>query len=76
MFEKVRKIIADQLNIAEDRTTPDVKLVEDLGIDSLDTLEMLMALEDEYGIQISNEDAQELKTVQDIVNYIEAKVKK
>ncbi len=76
MFEKVRKIIADQLNIAEDRITPDVKLVEDLGIDSLDTLEMLMALEDEYGIQISNEDAQELKTVQDIVNYIEAKVKK
>ena len=76
MFEKVRKIIAEQLNIAEDRITPDVKLVEDLGIDSLDTLEMLMALEDEYGIQISNEDAQELKTVQDIVNYIEAKVKK
>ena len=76
MFEKVRKIIADQLNIAEDRITPDVRLVEDLGIDSLDTLEMLMALEDEYGIQISNEDAQELKTVQDIVNYIEAKVKK
>lgn len=76
MFEKVRKIIADQLNIAEDRVTPDVKLVEDLGIDSLDTLEMLMALEDEYGIQIPNEDAQELKTVQDIVNYIESKVKK
>ena len=76
MFEKVRKIIADQLNIAEDRVTPDVRLIEDLGIDSLDTLEMLMALEDEYGIQIPNEDAQELKTVQDIVKYIESKVKK
>ena len=76
MFEKVRKIIADQLNIAEDRITPEVKLVEDLGIDSLDTLEMLMALEDEYGIQIPNEDAQELKTVDDIVKYIEAKIKK
>ena len=76
MFEKVRKIIADQLNIAEDRITLETKLVEDLGIDSLDTLEMLMALEDEYGIQISNEDAQELKTVQDIVKYIESKKKK
>ena len=75
MFEKVRKIIADQLNIAEDRITPEVNLVEDLGIDSLDTLEMLMALEDEYGIQIANEDAQALKTVQDIVNYIESKQK-
>lgn len=76
MFEKIRKIIADQLNIAEDRITPEVRLIEDLGIDSLDTLEMLMALEDEYGIQISNEDAQELKTVEDIVKYIEARVKK
>ena len=72
MLDKVRKIISNQLNIPEDRITPETVL-EELGVDSLDTLEMLMALEDEYGIAISNEDAQQLKTVQDILNCIEAK---
>ncbi len=73
MLEQVKKIVAEQLNISEDKITLESRLVEDLGVDSLDTLEMLMALEDEYGIQISNEDAQNLKTIQDIVNYLEAK---
>lgn len=72
MLSKVKKIISNQLNIPEDRIAPETNL-EDLGVDSLDTLEMLMAFEDEYGISISNEDAQQLKTVQDILNCIEAK---
>lgn len=73
MFEEIKKIIAEQLNIAEDRINLESRFVEDLGVDSLDTLEMLMALEDNYSIQISNEDAQKLITVKDVVDYIESK---
>ncbi len=74
MFEEVKKLIAEQLNIPEDKIKPESRLIEDLGADSLDTLEMLMALEDKFdGLTIPNEDAQNLKTIQDIADYIEAK---
>ena len=72
MLDKVKEIISNQLNIPADRITPDTVL-EELGVDSLDTLEMLMVFEDEFGIAISNEDAQQLKTVQDILDCIDAK---
>ena len=73
MFEKVRKLIAEQLNQNEENITPNSRIVEDLGADSLDTIELLMALEDEFGITISDEKASELKTIGDIVAFLETK---
>ena len=73
MFEKVRKLIAEQLNQNEENITPNSRIVEDLGADSLDTIELLMALEDEFGITISDEKANELKTIGDIVAFLETK---
>lgn len=73
MFEKVRKLIAEQLNLKEDSITPNSRIVEDLGADSLDMVEMLMALEEEFGVSISDEKANELKTIGDIVAFLETK---
>lgn len=70
-IDKVKELLAAQLNISKDKIQDDSKLVEDLGADSLDMVEMLMTLEDEFGISISDEDALNLKTVADIVSYIE-----
>lgn len=70
-IDKVKELLAAQLNISQDKIKEDSKLVEDLGADSLDMVEMLMTLEDEFGISISDEDALKLKTVSDIVTYIE-----
>ena len=73
MFEKVRKLIAEQLNLKEDCITPNSRIVEDLGADSLDMVEMLMTLEEEFGVSISDEKANELKTIGDIVAFLETK---
>lgn len=70
-IDKVKKLIAEQLNVDEDKIQEDSKLIEDLGADSLDVVEMLMTLEDEFGLSISDEEAVTLKTIKDIVNYIE-----
>ncbi len=70
-IDKVKELLAAQLNISKDKIQNDSKLVEDLGADSLDMVEMLMTLEDEFGVSISDEDALKLKTVADIVSYIE-----
>lgn len=70
-IDKVKELLAAQLNISKDKIQDDSKLVEDLGADSLDMVEMLMTLEDEFGVPISDEDALNLKTVADIVSYIE-----
>ena len=72
-LEKVKELLAAQLNISKDKINADSKIIEDLGADSLDMVEMLMTLEDEFGISISDEEAVNLKTVSDIVNYIEKK---
>lgn len=71
MFEEVRKLIAEQMHIDVNNITEDKRIVEDLGADSLDTVEMLMTLEDNFGIVIPDEEAVNLKTVGDIVKYIE-----
>lgn len=71
MFEKVRKLIAEQLNLKEEDVTPNSRIVEDLGADSLDMVEMLMTLEDEFNVVISDEKANELKTIGDIVSFLE-----
>ena len=71
MFAKLQKIFADQLNIAPEKITMESKLLEDLGADSLDFVEMLMTLEDEFNVTISDEEAKELKTVADVLKFIE-----
>ena len=70
-FEKVKKIIIDQLNIDEDEVTVEARFTPDLGADSLDTIELVMAFEEEFCIEISDEEAEKIVTVQDIVDFIE-----
>jgi acyl carrier protein len=68
---KVREIICEQLGVNEGDVTPDASFIEDLGADSLDIVELVMALEEEYDMEISDEEAEKIRTVQDVVNYIE-----
>lgn len=75
-FEKVRKLLAEQLNIAADKIDLKSRVIEDLGADSLDVVEMLMVLEDEFNVTVSDEESLQLKTVGDIVNLIDSKTKK
>ncbi len=69
--EKVKKIIVDQLGVSADEVTTDASFVEDLGADSLDLTELIMAMEEEFGIEIGDEDAQKILKVKDAVAYIE-----
>ena len=71
--EKVKKMIVDQLGVSEAEVIPEAKFIDDLGADSLDIVELIMALEDEYGIEIPDEDAEKIAKVDDAVNYILAK---
>ncbi len=71
MFEKVRDILADQLEINPDTITMDTNIMEDLGADSLDVVELIMALESEFGIMINDETAATLVTVSEIVKFLE-----
>ncbi len=68
--EKVKGIIVEQLGVDEAEVTPTASFVEDLGADSLDQVELVMALEEEFKLEISDEDAEKIKTVQDAVKYI------
>ena len=72
MFEKVRDIIVDTLSCDADKVTMEASLADDLGADSLDAVELNMALEDNLGVAISDEELTNMKTVGDIVNYLEA----
>lgn len=72
-LEKVKSLIASQLGISADSINENSRLIEDLGADSLDTVEMLMTLEEEFGIQIPDEEAMELTTVKSIVDMIDSK---
>ena len=71
--EKVKKIVVDQLGVSEDQITSEAKFIEDLGADSLDQVELVMALEEEFGSDIPDEDAEKLTTVGDAIKYIESK---
>jgi acyl carrier protein len=69
--DKVKKIIIDQLGVDEAEVTPEAKFIDDLGADSLDTVELVMALEEEFGIEIPDEDAEKIATVRDAITYIQ-----
>ncbi|SHJ54751.1 acyl carrier protein [Clostridium cavendishii DSM 21758] len=72
MFEKIKAIIADQLSINEDSITKESSFIEDLGADSLDIMQLIMALEDELEMEIPDEEAEKFVTVGDALNYIKA----
>jgi len=75
MVEKVKQIIAEQLGVDEAEITPTASFVDDLGADSLDTVELVMALEEAFDIEIPDEDAEKIRTVQDAIDYIEKHAK-
>ena len=70
---KVTKIIVDQLGVSADEVKPEAKFVDDLGADSHDLTELIMAMEEEFDIEIADDDAQKIQKVQDAIDYIEAK---
>ncbi len=72
---KVKKIISEQLGVPEADVKPEASFVNDLGADSLDTVELVMALEEEFGVEIPDEDAEKIITVQNAIDYIKAKAK-
>lgn len=74
MFEKIRGIIADKLSISEDEITMDAAFLEDLNADSLDIVELIMALEDELDMEIPDEDAEKFVTVGDVVKFVKSHV--
>ena len=71
--EKVKKIVVDQLAVPEEQVTEDARFIEDLNADSLDIVELIMALEEEFSAEIPDEEAEKLKTVGDAIKYIESK---
>lgn len=70
-MEKIKAIIVEQLGVDESEVTPEAHFIDDLGADSLDTVELVMALEEEFGIEISDEDAEKIQTVGDVARYID-----
>lgn len=73
MLEKMKKIIADQLSVSEDEVTLEASFKDDLDADSLDLFELVMALEEEYDVEIPSDDLAELNTVGDVINYLKDK---
>ncbi|MCG3149953.1 MAG: Acyl carrier protein [Verrucomicrobiae bacterium] len=69
--DRVKEIIVEQLGVNPDQVTPEAKFIEDLGADSLDTVELVMAFEEEFSAEIPDEDAEKLQTVGDVIKYIE-----
>ncbi len=74
--EKIKAIIAEQLGVKPEEVTPQASFIDDLGADSLDTVELIMALEEEFNIEIPDEDAEKMTTVGDAISYIDSKTAK
>ncbi|MGL4947356.1 MAG: acyl carrier protein [Cetobacterium sp.] len=72
MLDKIIEIVVEQLGVEADQVTLEANFVEDLGADSLDTVELIMAFEEEFEVEIPDTDAEKIKTVKDVVSYIEA----
>ena len=68
--ERLKKIIADQLSVSEDEVVPEASFIEDLNADSLDLVELIMSLEEEFNVKISDEEADKIKTVRDAMDYL------
>lgn len=75
VFDRVKKVVVNQLSVKEELVTPEASFTADLQADSLDTVELVMALEEEFGTEIPDDEAEKIATVQDAVNYIEANLK-
>ena len=73
--ERVKSIIVEQLGVDADEVTPDASFVEDLGADSLDQVELIMAFEEEFGVEISDDEAEKIRRVKDAVEYIDKRAK-
>jgi acyl carrier protein len=74
--EKVKDIIVEQLGVNPEQVTPQASFIEDLGADSLDIVELVMAFEEEFSVEVPDEDAEKLQTVGDVIKYIEERAKK
>ena len=73
LMQKITKVVVDKLGVAEDKVKPEAAFAEDLGADSLDQVELVMALEDEFDIEIPDEEAEKLKKVGDVIAYVKSK---
>ncbi|MGA2245394.1 MAG: acyl carrier protein [Verrucomicrobiota bacterium] len=73
--QRVKDIVVEQLGVKPEQVTPQAKFIEDLGADSLDTVELVMALEEEFGIEVPDEQAEKLQSVGDVIKYVEENVK-
>ncbi len=76
IVEKVKNIIVEELGVQEEQVTPEARFTEDLGADSLDVVELVMAIEDEFSITVSDDDTEKLQSVESVINYIEEQLKK
>ncbi len=74
-FERVKKVIVEQLDVSEEEVTPTASFVDDLGADSLDTVELVMAFEESFDIEIPDEDAEKIRSVKDAIDYIDQHAK-
>lgn len=74
-FDRIKKVVVEQLDVSDDEVSQDASFEDDLGADSLDVVELVMGLEEEFDIEIPDEDAEKIKTVSDAVSYIEEKAK-
>lgn len=75
VFEKIKSVVANQLGVEESKIALETKFIEDLGADSLDLYQVIMNLEEQFGVEIPSEDAEKIKTVGDAVSYVESKKK-
>ena len=73
--DRVKEIIVEQLGVSADQVKPEARFIDDLGADSLDTVELIMALEEEFGVEIPDEDAEKMATVGDAMSYLKDHVK-
>jgi acyl carrier protein len=73
--DKIKEIIVEQLGVAAEEVVPEASFIDDLGADSLDIVELVMAIEEEWGLEIPDDDAEKIQTIQDAINYVEERVK-
>ena len=73
LIDDIKEVIVDKLGVDADKIVPEARFIEDLGADSLDTVELVMGLEDKFGLEISDEEAEKIRTVQDAISFVQSK---